>query len=149
MTPFLHALLPSLVLFFSFIDGCAAEPAASEKPFRVGMSWLFKDESAFVSYERWEVVKVEKEKVTFHVTTLNAKKEPFAGDQGIDSPLPILKVKDLLPGKEEKIEAAGRTFLCRKIESPGGTTWRSLEYPLISIRQETEDSKKEVVEFKP
>lgn len=87
-----------------------ASPAATPKGFRVGMSWLMKEQGAFVTYVRYEIVKVANGKVTWHKTVLNAKKQPFAGDKGTDMTFPMLKVSDLAPGKVEVIKAAGRGF---------------------------------------
>lgn len=130
----------------------------SQKSFRVGMSWLVKDvRPNFTSYEQYEVTKVEEGKVTWRQTLLNEDKKPFKGDKkGREFTRAILKVSDLAPGTTETIKAAGRSFECRKITTSDGNVllWRSLEYPIISVRNEVSlpglsPYTTELVEFKP
>lgn len=117
--------------------------------FRPGMSWVVQDKGLFLSFDRFEVLKVENGKVTWKKTTLNKDKQPFAGDKGNVFTFPILKADQLAAGKEEEIEAAGRKFRCRRIESDAGIVWRSLEYPLISVRERVGESQRDLVEFNP
>jgi hypothetical protein len=147
-------ILLSLFSLFIIICFSISVSHAGEKQFRVGMTWLVKDVANFgnnmppmVTYDRYEVTRVSGGKVTWIKTTLNKKKKPFAGTEGFEFTFPILKVKDLAPGKDVRVKVAGRTFRCRKIVSAGGTVWRSLDYPLIAVKEDFGNQKRVIVEF--
>ena len=117
--------------------------------YTVGMSWLMKETNdVMTTYKRFEVLSVEGDKVTWRSTVLNKDKEPFAGDKGRALTLPMISVEALDPGSEETLSAAGQSFRCRKIVSAGGTVWRSLAYPLITIKMRSGSDKNDLVEWK-
>ncbi len=98
--------------------------------YRPGMSWLIRNEGQLTAYERYEITAVDRHRIHWRKSLLNARRQPFAG--GISEEFVLDRDnKPVLQAPVVNIRAGHYVFECQKQQLDQAVLWHVARLPLI------------------